>query len=292
MVDFSRFVNILNKHLFGVEKAELIRKIADHPERYVGLFRPTTPKSKILQNLLQSREIRFGNALEDIIREFIKDWGFVDIPNKKFTYQGIDYDLDQYFTDNTTYYFIEQKVRDDHDSTKKRGQMSNFKIKLEYLYRKHGKNLVGIMYFVDPSLVKNKNYYLTELSKEGRKYGVSLYLFYGKELFDYFCHPQDWDKLLDWLYQWKQQLPEFPEIDFDTNPRESFKQLKDVELKYWEKLTKEEQLWEQGIIKVLSSRGKVLNMVADYLIRQPSERAKKVGSELKSKISQYYRQKE
>lgn len=287
-MNYDQFVNVLNKHLFGEEKAVLLRKIVDNPERYTGLFRPTTPKLKILQNLLQSREIRFGNAFEEIIREFIKDWGFTDIPDKKFIYQGKNYDLDQYFTDGVTYYFIEQKVRDDHDSTKKRGQMANFKIKLEYLYMKHGENLVGIMYFIDPSLTKNKNYYQEELQGLSKKYSrVSLHLFYGKELFDYFNHSQDWDKLLDWLYQWKQQLPEFPEIDFDIDPDESFRQLKDVELRYWKKLLKEE-LWEQGIIKVISSEGETLNRIADYLISQQSIEAKKVGNELKRRISEYY----
>lgn len=288
---YDKFVEILNKNIFGQEKAELIKKVASYPERYIGLFRPTTPKSKLLQNIFQSREIRFGNALEEVIREFIKSWGYQDIPDKKFTYGEEEYDLDQYFKDNGgTYYFIEQKVRDDHDSTKKRGQMENFKVKLKYLHDKHGDALVGIMYFIDPSLTKNRNYYLKELETLKRKYpNVDLHLLYGKELFRVLGNEDDWDKLLEWLKTWKQQLPEFPEIDLDVNPDESFRQIKDLELRYWDKICKHEQLWEQGIMNVISSKGIVLNMIADDLLNRPTPKAKKIGKMLKQRINKYYR---
>ena len=137
-MDYDKFCSILNKHIFKEEKKELLKKLADRPERFVGLFRPTKPDAKIFQHLLQSHEIRFGDAMEEIISEFLKDWGFRILPKKvvpdpKNPKKSLD--IDQYFTDGSTYYFIEQKVRDDHDSTKKRGQISNFEAKLEFLYR-------------------------------------------------------------------------------------------------------------------------------------------------------------
>lgn len=97
--------------------------------------------------------------------------------------------LDQYFTDGRIYYFIEQKVRDDHDSAKKQGQISNSETKLKILHKKHGPELFGVMYFIDPDLTKNKNHYLQELKKLEEFYGVKLSLFYGKELFDYLQEP-------------------------------------------------------------------------------------------------------
>ena len=56
---------------------------------------------------------------------------------------------------------IEQKMRDDHDSTKKRGQFENFLKKVSYLKEKFpNKEIEAGMWFVDNSLVKNKKYYL------------------------------------------------------------------------------------------------------------------------------------
>jgi hypothetical protein len=43
-MEYSKFIKILNDKIFLETKADLIRKFADYPERYVGLFRPTKPK--------------------------------------------------------------------------------------------------------------------------------------------------------------------------------------------------------------------------------------------------------
>ena len=249
-MNYNKFCRILNKHIFEGEKKELLRKLADRPERFVGLFRPTKPGAKILQHLLQSHEIRFGDAMEELISEFLKDWGFEVLPRIIIpdpTNPRKKLDIDQYFTDGETYYFIEQKVRDDHDSTKKRGQISNFETKLEYLYRKHGQNLIGIMYFIDPDLVKNKNYYIEELNKMADTYGVELYLLYGKELFEFFNKLNVWNDLLSWLTHWKDSLPELPEINFDREPQDSFNEIKDLEIRFWRKILENEKLWEEGI---------------------------------------------
>jgi len=57
------------------------------------------------------------------------------------------------------------------------------------------------MYFIDPDFSKNKKYYEDELKKLEGFYGVELYLFYGKELFDYLQNL--WDNILSWLIQWR-----------------------------------------------------------------------------------------
>jgi len=173
---YEDFCAILNRHIFEGEKKELLRRLAESPERFIGLFRPTKPEGKILQYLLQSHEIRMGDALEEIIGEILKDMGFSLLP-KRIKVEGTDEELylDHYFTDGETYYFIEQKVRDDHDSSKKRGQISNFERKLEVLSKRH-KLLVGIMYFLDPDFSKNKNFYRDELRKMAKFYDVKLKL--------------------------------------------------------------------------------------------------------------------
>ena len=62
-MNYEEFCKILNQHIFEGEKKELLRRIAGNPERFIGLFRPTKPGAKILQHLLQSHEIRMGDAL-------------------------------------------------------------------------------------------------------------------------------------------------------------------------------------------------------------------------------------
>lgn len=244
-MNYEKFCGILNKHIFEGERKELLRRIADNPERFIGLFRPTKLGAKILQHLLQSYEIRMGDPLKEIIEEILRSFGFKILSKSMVNESGETLSLDQYFTDGKVFYFIEQKVRDDHDSTKKRGQISNFETKLEILHKKHGSGLFGIMYFVDPDLSKNKNYYLKELERLEKFYGVKLSLFYGKELFEYLGHPEMWDNILSWLKQWKDSLPELPEINFDTTPKESFEEIRDLELRSWRRILDNDKLWEE-----------------------------------------------
>ena len=122
---YEDFKQILNRKIFGDQKRDLIEKISKYPERYIGLFRPTKPKAKIIQNLTQSNEIRFGDAFEILIEEYLKENNF-EILNKRFKFNDENLNLDQHFKSENKIFFVEQKIRDDHDSTKKRGQTDNF----------------------------------------------------------------------------------------------------------------------------------------------------------------------
>jgi len=287
-MDYKKFCYILNKHIFEGEKRELLKKIANRPERFIGLFRPSKPGTKILQHLLQSHEIRFGDALEELIEEILKDLGFSILQKKITTANGEELSLDQHFTDGKNYYFIEQKIRDDHDSTKKRGQIANFEAKLEELFKKYKNNLIGIMYFIDPDFVKNKNFYISELNRLKEYYKVPLYLFYGKELFEFFNSPKYWENLLNWLTQWKKSLPEIPEINFDIESEESFEEIKDLEIRYWRKLLENEKLWDEGIIKAIFKSGETLREILNYFNTQTSAPYQKLSKLLKERLEEYY----
>jgi len=288
MMNYPKFCEILNKHIFGGEKRELLKNIAESPERFVGLFRPSKPGTKILQHLLQSHEIKFGDALEELIEEILKDLGYSILPKRITTTEGEELSLDQFFTDGKNYYFIEQKVRDDHDSAKKRGQIENFEAKLEELFKKYKNKLIGIMYFIDPDLEKNKNFYMNELNNLSKYYKVPLYLFYGKELFEFLKSPEYWGKLLDWLTQWKTSLPEIPEINFDAEPQESFEEIKDLEIRYWRKILENKKLWEEGIIEAMFRSGETLKLILNYFITQKSEPYQKLSELLKERLEEYY----
>jgi Holliday junction resolvase-like predicted endonuclease len=287
-MNYNKFCAILNKHIFKGEKKELLQRIAETPERFIGLFRPTKPRAKILQHLLQSHEIRMGDALEEIIEEILKSLGFKILSKSIVNESGETLSLDQYFTNGEVYYFIEQKVRDDHDSTKKRGQISNFKTKLKILHKNHGSNLIGIMYFIDPDLSKNKNYYLKEIEKLKKSYGVKLFLFYGKELFDYLHTPELWNDILSWLRQWKDSLTELPEINFDSTPQESFEEIKNLELRNWRKIFENDKLWEEGIIKAIFREGTTLRLLLEFFKKQHTTPYDQLATVLTKRLSEYY----
>jgi len=287
-MNYEKFCTILNKHIFEGEKIELLRRIANNPERFIGLFRPTKPGAKILQHLLQSHEIRMGDALEEIIEEILSSLGFKILSKSMVNERGETLSLDQYFTDGKVYYFIEQKVRDDHDSTKKRGQISNFETKLEILHKKHGSGLFGVMYFIDPDLSKNKNYYVEELKRLEKFYGVKLYLFYGKELFDYLQQPDIWDNILSWLKQWKDSLPELPEINFDITPQESLEEIKELELRSWRKILENEKLWDEGIIRAIFREGTILQLLLGFFKHQHTTPYNQLAIVLTERLREYY----
>ena len=287
-MDYKRFCSILNKHIFEGEKRELLKNIAERPERFIGLFRPTKPGAKILQHILQSHEIRFGDAFEELIGEILRELGFSILNKSIVGEKGDSLSLDQYYEGKGVYYFIEQKVRDDHDSTKKRGQISNFETKLETLYKKHKDKLVGIMYFIDPDLSKNKNYYLPELKRLSEFYGVKTYLLYGKELFDYLSKPDLWEQILSWLKQWKDSLPEIPEIDFDKTPKESFEEIKELPIRHWRKLLENEKLWGEGIIRAIFKKGDVLKLVLGFFDKQQGKPYKELVELLNEKLNKFY----
>ena len=287
-MNYEKFCEILNKHIFENEKAELLRKIANSPERFIGLFRPTKPSAKILQYLFQSHEIKMGDAFEEIIEEIIKQCGFEILPKGIENEKGEPLSLDQYFTDKEKFYFIEQKIRDDHDSTKKRGQLSNFETKLEILQKRHGSRLIGIMYFIDPDFSKNKAYYSKELEKLKKFYKVDLYIFYGEELFYFLKCPEMWKNILLWLEKWKNSLPELPQINFDENPEISFEELKNLELRTWRKIVENDKLWEEGIIKAIFNNGSTLRHLVSYFKTQQTNPYEELAKKLTERLNKYY----
>lgn len=254
-MQYEKFKNIFNETIFEKSKAVLIEKIAKYPNRYIGLFRPTKPKAKILQNLLQSHEIRFGDAFETVIEEYLREFGY-EILEKRFVNSDDDeLNLDQCFKVDDKVYFIEQKIRDDHDSTKKRGQIANFEKKLSEMVNKYEEsNLVGIFYFIDPDLQKNKNYYQAELEKMTRDYGVELHLFYGKELFDFLNRENIWNEILRYLEQWKAEIPDFPETNFDIDAESSFEEIKNLSPSLYRRIFQDDTIFDEIILTLFPEK--------------------------------------
>lgn len=285
-MQYEKFKNIFNETIFEKSKAVLIDKIANNPNRYIGLFRPTKPKAKILQNLLQSHEIRFGDAFETVIEKYLLEFGYEILEKRLVNSDDNKLNLDQCFKADNKVYFIEQKIRDDHDSTKKRGQIDNFEKKLNEMVKKYEEsNLVGVFYFIDPFLQKNKYYYKLELEKMTSDYGVKLYLFYGKELFDYLNHKDAWDEILNFLEKWKAEIPDFPETNFDIDAENSFDEIKDLSPIIYRQIFKDDTIFKE-IILTLFPEKKTLQLLLDYFRSKASEKIiyRTVADLLQSKL--------
>jgi len=260
---YTKFAKIFNDQIFEKSRPLLLEKIAKYPNRYLGLFRPTKPKAKLLQNLLQSHEIRFGDAFEILIEEYLKEIG-CDILDKYFNSGGNYLCVDQCYKFQHRVHFVEQKIRDDHDSSKKRGQIQNFEEKLNAIIKEYSEeDLVGFFYFIDPGLRKNYNYYAEQLNKMSNDYGVELHICYGKEYFGLIQHPSIWDEITEYLVTWKADIRDLPDINFDSSPKESFDDIKGLQPRILRTLFSNDEIYNE-IMTVLFPEGKTLCLLRDF----------------------------
>ena len=285
IMTFERFSAIFNEIIFEKSKADLVEKIALNPSRYIGLFRPTKPKAKILQNLLQSHEIRFGDAFEAVIQEYLQIKGCELLPKRLFPANGDVLNLDQCFKFNDQVYFIEQKVRDDHDSTKKRGQIQNFEKKLGVMRANYPLDkIVGVFYFIDSELIKNKKFYVEELQKMSVNYDVETQIFYGKPLFDYLGFEDVWLEIVSYLKDWKMEVPDVPEINFDADYQHTFEEIKDLEPKIFRKLFSSDQIFNE-IVLTLFPEKRTLFLLRDYFLAKSTPIYSALADRLSEKLA-------
>ena len=266
ILNYEYFKASLNSKLFEDNYSDLLRKIAENPERYIGIFRPTKPKTKLIQNITQSHEIRFGDALEFIFERYFEASGF-QLHTKRFrTLDDTDLSIDQLFSNGNVLYMIEQKVRDDHDSTKKVGQFDNFENKYFALSQRYPNyEIRPFMWFIDDSLEKNRRYYLNRMQSMSSDYGCQPELFYGEQLFSQVddFNIEIWHETLDYLERWKATLPDMPEINFDNNAEVVFEEVKDLPPIIYRKLLNNMEVRRQ-IFPIIFPNNTVLGMLCDY----------------------------
>lgn len=296
LVEYEIFKSKLNKRLFDGSAKDLLEKIAQYPDRYVGIFRPTKPKTKLIQNITQSHEIKFGDALEEIFEIYFNVLGFELLPKilpQTETTDNKAYNIDQLFKKGQSIYLIEQKVRDDHDSTKKVGQFTNFEKKYFEVSRKYaGQCITPVMWFIDPSIQKNKNYYLGEMSKMANSYGCSPKLCYGEELFTE--HVADdlapcnhmWNEIIDHLTRWKEELPDMPEVNFDLNSASVFTEIKDISPSVYRRIFDHNDITEQ-ILPILFPECMVLRLLRNHFQAIYDEKQMPIYKSLCQKIDDY-----
>ena len=211
----------------------------------------------------------------------------------KETKDNKDYNIDQLFRKGNIIYLIEQKVRDDHDSTKKVGQFSNFEAKYFEVTEKYsGNEVIPIMWFIDDSLIKNKKYYLEQMKKMAEFYECEPKLYYGAEMFSKSKNgisdfPYEmWDEIIKYLTTWKETLPDMPEINFDANSEKVFQELKDLSPSIYRRLFENEAIKNQ-ILPILFTKGIVLRKLKYYF----SNKEKVVYRNIANKIDDYIQEK-
>lgn len=273
ILNYEYFKASLNSKLFEDSYSDLLRKIAENPERYIGIFRPTKPKTKLIQNITQSHEIRFGDALEFIFERYFEASGF-QLHTKRFrTLDDTELSIDQLFSNGNVLYMIEQKVRDDHDSTKKVGQFDNFENKYFALSQQYPNyEIRPFMWFIDDSLEKNRRYYLNRMQSMSNDYGCQPELFYGEQLFSQVddFNIEIWRETLDYLEQWKATLPDMPEINFDNNAKVVFEEVKDLPPIIYRKLLNNLEVRRQ-IFPIIFPNNTVLGMLCDYFFSKSEQ---------------------
>ncbi|WP_424947044.1 hypothetical protein [Candidatus Spongiihabitans sp.] len=167
------------------------------------------------------------------------------------------------FFNGSCIFFVEQKVRDDHDSSKKRGQIDNFERKIAAILEKYkDKKVEGFFYFIDDGFTKNKNFYTEQIQKLSNDYGLSLHLSYGNDLFNQLGKRKIWSEILDHLKTWKNNIPDLPEINFDKNPQLSFDEIKHLKPIVYRKLFSNNDL--DSLLCVLFPQKETLNLLSQH----------------------------
>ncbi|MCS6958345.1 MAG: hypothetical protein RMK75_07840 [Aquificaceae bacterium] len=286
-------ITILNDAIFSKDKYELLRKIVDNPERFTGLLRPTKPYGKVIQFLLQSHEIKFENALQKVIGYAIEQLGYNVEMEKEYKLNNEPLVIDMIISKDRTI-IVEMKIRDDHDSTKKRGQISNFERKIEAFISHNPETKVeSVLYFVDPTIRKNEAFYRKALSDISRFYTIDTHLLYGGELFEFLGRVDVWHSIVECLKLWKKTIPDLPNVDYDSDVNDTVNILRSLSLADWRKLIENDELWEEdGIISRLFKNGDSLRVTCQMFENHGqgrlSEQYKKIAKGLKMRLEKLY----
>ncbi|MBA7469237.1 hypothetical protein ES707_04503 [subsurface metagenome] len=280
-MEYSDFRDILNKTLLGGERVQLFERMAKNPERFVGLFRPSISRQKLLQNILQNREIRFGDVMERVFDKWLAEYGY-EMLDPQIT---SELRCDLYFLAPDKHaYLVEMKMRDDHDSTKRRGQWNNFELKVKILHREYGSELTAIFYFVDPALSKNRNFYSANCEELRRDLQLdTILLWYGSQLFEHLTKAEDWDLLLDFLYEWKRELTETEMLNMEST--DALKELSSLDIQVWERIANTKAFWDESFIRTLFPSGNGLRQIASEI---ESRRPSLVTTTLRQRIKDLY----
>lgn len=240
-ISYNEFETILQNAIDNGKDFYLtfLEKIIDNPENYCGHFQCITTKTKVIQGIAQSYSIRFGKFLEQLTKEYLAKFGCKNL-DTRLTLNRRKLECDQLFEYNGCIYLVEQKIRDNHDSTKKRGQFANFEAKIQAVMNgHHNTRIICGMWFIDDCFDKNRAEYNRLINEIKDRYAVTICLWYGGEFFCALDKNDAWDEYVSRLEQYqKEGLVEIPEFGSDRRILEA---LRNLPKNKWKKLNSDEQ---------------------------------------------------
>ncbi|WP_051622769.1 HpyAIV family type II restriction enzyme [Mycoplasmopsis primatum] len=276
IISYDEFTDLLNKKIKTGNEfyVDLLENIISNPSRYSGIFRLTNAKTKLIQNVTQCNEIKFGEFIEEIVTYYIERLGYQNLKKNIKDNESENWlNTDQYFTDGSAFFLVEQKVRDDHDSTKKRGQFNNFHEKIKLIRNiNKGHKLNAIMWFIDDNLTKNKKFYESEIKKLSYK-NTDIYLFYGSEFFHSLNNGAEaWNEFTSYLtrkrYEDSYETINIPDFG---NSNEIYDALLKISKKSWIKLLSNDSKYIQ-LRKELFSNGENLKKANEFIFKNQSQK--------------------
>ena len=95
IITYEDFIFILNSKIKSDDEFfyELLCTVVSNPNRYTGIFRLSSAKTKLIQNVTQSREIKFGDFMEDIITKYIEKIGYKNYTRHLFDALNSNWDM-------------------------------------------------------------------------------------------------------------------------------------------------------------------------------------------------------
>ena len=102
-------------------------------------------------------------------------------------------------------------------------------------------------------------------------YGVTLHLYYGEEIFTFLGHSEIWTEILKYLSDWKKEIPELPETNFDLNARSSFEDIKDLNPTWFRSIFENDEIFNEIVLTIFPEKT-TLKLLYEYFKSKSSEK--------------------
>jgi len=264
-MEYNKFEEILNKTIHEDVILTLLNKLIKDSKRFTSKFNLLSIKDRLVKNILYSVNIKFGYIYEKLFEYQLKENNFKQLISKVENEKGEKLDIDQLVEKNNKIYLIEQKIRDDHDSSKKEGQINNFNKKINFIKKIYLKPVHAFFWFVDSKFNKNEKYYDLEIKKLIDRYKIDIKLCYGKTLYDYLNMKSAWQEIDEYFNQRENNGYNISDIDLnlDKNPQKNFNTILKLEPVVISKLFYNKQL--NCILNMLFPEKETIKLLKAYL---------------------------
>lgn len=246
----ENYLSIMNKEVPGDFMVSTLDKIVINPQVFNSDLSANSFSLSLISSYGQSRNIKYGNAIEKVFSKILQENGWT-IKNTNYKLEdysltGIDVgnptkkavSVDHVISYEDKVILIEQKIRDNHDTSKWEGQLENYKVKytaLEKIFSKDEKTVYGIMWMVDPTYHRNKDAYQSKLASLGNFPIDKNFVLIGHDIDEKLNELMDGDskeyfeKLRSFLEGYHKQTAGVPDCNLESEKVEyCFKKLKNT----------------------------------------------------------------